>query len=206
MKKTINTLLILALTLLFVSCTKTPFKEEKPLANSELVYVYVLDSGNENDAFKIPYYEIKINSKPVEGKIYPYEFLKYNLDSESVTIEAVRNQIEKKALKVDLTKGKAHYLKITSHGSGFANFDFEVVSKEKALQEIKSTKYAIPEEGEVLDILVTKEKLEKQQQSKQVNVSQTKAQKIKDAHALKQDGIITDQEFEKLKAEIINAN
>jgi hypothetical protein len=34
----------------------------------------------------------------------------------------------------------------------------------------------------------------------------SKLEKIKEAHNLKKDGIITQQEFEKLKAEIINAN
>jgi hypothetical protein len=208
MKKIINSLLILAISLLFVSCTKTPFKEETPLTNSALVYVYVVEGEIDNDAFKIPYYEVKINEKFVEGKIYPHEFLKYNLDADSVTIEVVRNDIEKKGVKLDLKRGESHFLRVKNNGSGFAKFDFEVVPRSQALSEIKETKYAKYEDAGVLDILITKDDVKKGEAkaSHPSGEVKSKTQKIKEAHALKEDGIITDQEFQKLKAEILDAD
>lgn len=206
MKKISIYLLLLIMSLVFVGCTKTPFVEEKPLDGASLVYVYVMPDNSINDTDRVSYFEVEIDGHLMEDKIYPQEYLKYNLKASSVDVSIFRNQIEKKSLKLSLTKGETYYLKVTSVDNSFGKFDFELVPKVQALKEIKLTRYAVPKEGKPLDILITKEKIEKEQQAKQINVSKTKAEKIKEAHQLKEEGIITQQEFEKLKAEIINAN
>ncbi|WP_373071263.1 SHOCT domain-containing protein [Sulfurimonas sp.] len=206
MKKTSILFISFIISIIFIGCTKTPYKAEEPLKGASLVYVYVVTGNNINDTDRIPYYEVEIDGHLMEDKVYPQEFLKYNLKTNKVEISAIRSQLEKQTLNLNLIQGKTYYLRVTSYDEGFGKFDFELVPDIQALKEIKNTRYAIPEEGKPLDILITKEKLEKEEEKKQPVVSKSKTEKIRDAHKLKEDGIITQQEFEKLKAEIINAD
>lgn len=206
MKKTSIFLVTLLISMILTGCTKTPFKKEEPLKGSALVYVYVMAGNSINDTDKVSYYEVEINGHLMEDKIYPEEFLKYNLSSNQVEISVLRNQIEKKSIQLNITKGKTYYLRAMSQDDGFGKFEFELIPNVQALKEIKQTRYAIPEEGKPLDILVTKEKVEEEAKKEQLTASKSKTEKIKEAHDLKKDGIITQQEFEKLKAEIINAD
>lgn len=203
MKKAFSSLVILFTSLLIISCSKTPFKIESPATNSALVYIYVMSDSSINDTDRIPYYEIKINGKNMEGKIYPYEYLKYNLNADHVRISVARNDIEKKDINLKLERGNRYYLRIISYSDEFGKYKFEQVLEYEALKEIKDTKYAKYEDSNMLDILVD-DKKDTKTISTQKNSS--KIQKIKDAHKLKEDGIITDQEFQKLKAEILDAN
>jgi hypothetical protein len=204
MIKSIIFSILTVISLFFLACAKTPFKKEDPLENTALVYLYVVAGSGINDMDRIPYYEVQINGKNTEGKVYPQEYLKYNLAADSVEISVARDVIEKKSIKLSLTRGEIYYLRVKSYSDGFAKYDFEVVAEKEALKEIKDTKYAIYENAEDLDILVKEESVKDKQKPAQVNKS--KVEKIKDAYKLKEDGIITLEEFEKLKAEIINAD
>jgi hypothetical protein len=203
MKKSIILALLISTSLFFTACTKTPFKKEQPLKGTALVYVYVMADNGINDTDRIPYYEVKINKKSTDGKIYPQEHLKYNLDADNVTISVVRNDVEKRTIDLNLKRGEIYYLRVVGFSDRFLGYNYEQIEPEIALQEIKDTVYAIREDSEALDILVTKESEAKA--SHQTESKKSKTQQIKDAHQLKQDGIINEAEFLKLKTEILDA-
>jgi len=206
MKKNIIFSIFISISLLFVACSKTPFKKEEPLKGAALVYIYVTPGNSINEIDRIPYYEVRINGKNTEGKIYPHEFLKYNLDADSVEISVARDVLEKKSLTINLTRGETYYLRVKSYADGFAKFDFELVPSEKALQEIKDTKYAVYENAETLGILVKEDVKKENKEVKENSAEKSKTDKIKEAFELKKEGIITEDEFKKLKAEILDAD
>jgi len=200
MKKTLNLFIILITSIFIISCSKTPFKEEEPLDGTALVYVYVMPDEGINDTNRIPYYEVEINNRYTEGKLYPYEFLKYSLDADKVKISVVRNQIEKQTLNLDIKRGNRYFLKVMSYSDDLLRYKFELVPEKQALKEIIETKYAKYEENNTPSILV-----DEKDKPKTVVVTKSKTQKIKEAYELKKDGIITDEEFQNLKAEILDA-
>ena len=69
MKNLFTTLTILSLTLLLAGCSKTPFKEQEPLQNAALVYVYVLMDDGVNDTERNPYYKVGFNGQNVKEGI-----------------------------------------------------------------------------------------------------------------------------------------
>ena len=206
MKKNIILAILISISLFFTACSKTPFKKEEPLKGTALVYVYVMADNGINDTDRIPYYEVKINKKSTDGKIYPQEHLKYNLDADNVTISVVRNDVEKRTIDLNLKRGEIYYLRVVGFSDRFLGYNYEQIEPEIALQEIKDTAYAIREESEVLDILVTKDSETTKVKASHLGKSQkSKTQQIKDAYQLKQAGVINEAEFLKLKTEILDA-
>lgn len=188
----IYTLLIIST--IFTSCTKIPFVAKQAPADKALVYIYVAAPEGVDDSVNYPKYTIKQDAKFLETDIGDLEYIVLELDPTKTKFTAIRAEIEMQDLALELKAGNVYYLRIRSYSDEFAQFDFEPLQSIIALEEIKQAKNAISQKE--LD----------EKESQQVQISQTKAQKIRDAHQLKVEGILTQKEFEKLKAEILDAN
>lgn len=198
MKKTSFYLTMIIFTTLFIGCSKTPFKEQEPLNNSALVYIYVMPDNGINDTNRIPFYEVELNGIYTDGKMYPYEYLKFNIAKKDVEISVKRNKIEKKNLKLSLIHGKTYYLRVQSFSDTFNSYKYELVESKEALKEIINTKYALYDvKDSEPDILV-------KEVEKVTPISKT--DELRKAHQLKVDGLINEAEYQKLKAEILDAN
>ena len=175
---------------MFISCSKTPFKVQETLENKALVYIYVKTPEGLNDSNRYPKYSIKIDGKYVDGEIDHEEYIALNLDSADIKISAIRATIEVQSLKINLKAGSTYYLRIKSFSDDFAKFNFEELPKNIAFEEILSTQNVTPKEEEKVQVIQTL----------------SKSDEIQKAYDLKEKGILSNEEFEKLKADILNAN
>ncbi len=201
--KTIKTLL-LSLTLLLISgCgSKVPYKTQEPLKNAALVYIYVTDTNNFTDNLETSIYQIRINGKKIKQKISHNEYMPLDLKADEVTISTTRTQIEERSLTLHLEAGKIYYLRVkTDMDDG--GFEFEEVKKSIGMQEIVKTTLA----GATLEDKDAKltELMESKKSDAGKKESFSKIDEIKKAHELKEQGIISNEEFEALKKEILNA-
>jgi hypothetical protein len=199
--------ILLFFTLTFISCSKTPFVEEKPLDGTSLVYVYVMPDQSINDTYRYPTYKIFVNGQSLKGDVESLEFMKINLKPQKINLKVSRAGIEFKDLTVDFKAGNTYYFRIQSLSDDFGKYEFKQVDKNIAIEELYKTYSALDDKKtEVLkSVVVSDEQDEEINDSKPLD-SKSKTDKIKEAHQLKEDGVITEQEFEKLKAEIINAD
>lgn len=175
---------------MFISCAKTPFKAQETLENKALVYIYVKTPEGLNDSNRYPQYSIKIDGKYIDGDISHEEYITLDLDPADIEISAIRATIEAQSLKLNLKAGSTYYLRIKSFSDDFAEFNFEELPKSIALEEIKVTKNVTPKEEEKVEAIQTL----------------SMPDEIEKAYELKEKGILNNQEFEKLKADILNAN
>lgn len=199
MKNQFKIVTFVLISLLFVSCAKIPFKEVEPLKSTSLINVYVVNnvSASANEADANHCYKIAINGKNLEECAQTDEFLQYNgLLSEDIILSATRADIEKQTLKLNLKEGETYYLRIKSFSNSFNKFEFVQVKKTLALNEIKDMTQANPPEKENASLELFKE-------SKKESKNLSKSDEIKKAHQLKVDGLLTQEEYNKLKAEIL---
>ncbi len=201
--KTIKTLL-LSLTLLLISgCgSKVPYKSQEALKNAALVYIYVTDTNNFTDSLATSIYQVRINGKKIKQKIAHNEYMPLDLKADEVSISTTRTQIEERSLTLKLEAGKIYYLRVKTDVDD-GGFEFEEVKKSVGMQEIVKTTLAgatLEDEDAKLTELV---KTDKTHEVKKESFSKT--DEIKKAHNLKEQGIISNEEFEALKKEILNA-
>ena len=192
------TLLFLAIT--FTSCSKTPFAEQNPESDKALVYVYVAEDDSINETYRKPSYKITINGIRSKDSIGIGEYIVFNLKPISLIATATRSDIEIQKLNLELEAGKAYFLRVRSFSDDFGKFKFELVDNKTALNEIKDTTLAteVDKKEEFINSIGQDDDTPKKSSE---NIS--KIDEIKKAHMLKKDGIITDEEFNKLKAEIL---
>ena len=197
MKNLIKLVISTLVLVLFASCGKIAFKEVEPLKSTSLIYVYVVDSASSSETNANHCYKIAINGKNLEECAQIDEFLQYNgLLSEEIMMSATRADIEKQILKLDLKEGETYYMRINSFSDSFNKFEFVQVQKSLALKELKDMTQANPPEKKSGSSELFKEAEEK---SKKIS----KPDEIKKAHKLKVEGLLSEEEYNKLKAEIL---
>ena len=196
MNKIFLQLTLLLFTVTFAACSKMPFKEQTPLLDSALVYIYVSEDESINETYINPSYEITLNSEKIKDSIKINEYISFHLKPQNLTATATRSDIESQDLELQLEAGKAYFLRVRSFSDDFGKFKFVVVDNNMALNEIKDAALAteIEKKEEFINSLI------KQEDS---NKNPSKTDEIKKAYKLKTDGVITDEEFKKLKAEIL---
>ena len=196
MNKLFFQLILLLLTITFTACSKTPFKEQKLQADSALVYIYVAEDDSINDTYRNSAYKINLNGIRANDSIGISEYMPYKLNSDNLIVTATRGDIETQKLKLQLEAGKAYFLRVRSFSDDFGKFKFEVVDKAVALNEIRNATLAakIDKKEEFINSLMQKE---------ETNKSLSKMDEIQKAYKLKKDGVITEEEFKKLKADIL---
>jgi len=230
MKKSLIASAILAISLLFSACgTKVPFKVSKPLDNSAIVYVYVVDGVSSGEDSGHSEYNILINGKRYLERIESGEYMLFNLKANPTLISAVKSQIIEEDIKLNLKAGDINYLRITDNTDS-GEFGFEQISPSQARKEIAKTGLAgssLENPKNIITELVgmnddeTKESkptmseaqidaiIEKKLSSKGISTnapastSSSKLDKIKEAYEMKKQGILSDDEFKALKADIL---
>jgi len=192
-------IILFLIPMLFLACSKTPFKENKPLLNSSLVYIYVEENSNFNDTIIDPCYEIRLDSTKIDGCIKSENFIELNnLESKKIIITAIRNDIEKKELIIDLDKGETYFYKISTGSDKFNDFNINRVEKKLALQEIsKMNFFNAPKKNKNFLEVISTTTISK------IENPISKTDEINKAYKLKVDGLITEKEYQKLKTEIL---
>ena len=226
--KITNIFLLLTLSLFITACgNKVPFKVQEPLENAALVYVYVAQNVGTEESSGGSDYSIRINNKRYLERIKGGEFISFNLKPQPMTISATRAQIEEKVLNLDLKSGQIYYLKVSDNLEG-GKFGFEMVSNAQGSKEIAKTGLAgssVESPENIITEFVTGSKAAKEEdmmvQQKPVSVQVTsqpvvyaqpivksqpsaKIDDIQKAYKLKEQGILSDSEFQTLKTEILS--
>ncbi len=196
--KSFKIILLLTIFSFITACgAKVPFVKKEPLENASLVYIYLLNNVSSDDDIASTYYNIKINDKLVEGRLRSSEYMVFDLKPHTATFSVVREALENKSLTIDLKQGCVYYLRVKD---ALDNNEFELVqmSNEIGLEEIKKTGLS----GSVSineDEIIT-QKIDRVDTTQN---SSSRLDKIKEAYKMKADGILTEDEYEKFKAEIL---
>jgi len=201
MNKIIKTLITITITLSFIGCAdKVPFKEQSPMANSTLVYVYANKSVQNEEETTVGKYALQIDRVAIGTTLVEGEYTAINLKSKKeVQISATRSALITKDIFLHTKTDAIYFIRINTLAGG--TFELETVDKNIGLKEIKKTTLSGATLEEQIDSYIVEDK-----EPLKVKKSETsKTQKIKEAYQLKKDGIITGLEFDKLKAEIIDA-
>ena len=206
MKKTF----LLLITLIFIhGCTNQPFVEVKPLDGNSVVYIYVSTSNSMNEITRDPCYDFKIEGRDVTGCASSNKYMELNnIKPQKLTFSAIRNDIEKNTLTLNIEANKSYFLRVTNISDRFNQFEFEKVDEKLALQEIRYMNIANPKESSEDRTYLNYFDKNTQEDKSDAKTThpESKIDKIKEAHALKEQGILTTEEFDKLKSEILNAN
>lgn len=214
MKKILILSSLLSVVVMFSACSsKSPYKEQKPLEEAALVYVYVVSQSGVAENYKDHAYKIKVNGKSVEGLVKTDEYMALDLKPGNVEVSATRADIETQSVKLDLKAGDIHYLKVKSFSDAFAKFDLikeqSVVAKKEIAKTVDATsKNIIEKEIEGVTVFADKKApvvetaVPVQLSAPQVPTSKT--DELEKAYKLKEKGIISEEEFKTLKSQIIS--
>ena len=198
MKTTLKILTILFITLFIGGCgTRIPFTEKTISKENALVYIYVSNDLGTNESISDSYYKIKINSKNLKQKIRMNEYMAFEMKPNNTTISVIRAAIEEKTIVLDLKSGNIYYIRLDTNLDNDA-FSLTQIDSKIASKEIQKTGLAgsiAVDENEIISEVVDSEK------NKIKNLS--KSDEIKKAYKLKTDGILSEKEYSKLKAEIL---
>jgi len=204
--KILKTLTLLTILLLISACgNKLAFKQQKALENGSLVYIYVPIRINSSEDTSTGDYMIRINNKQYKRRIEQGEYITLKLKSNPTKISATKMEIQEQVLDLNLEASQIYYLKITDDMSD-GNFMFEKVSTEKGLKEIKKTGLAGSNEESPENIITEFFDSEDDNISvvnKKEAKTTSKTKELQDAAELKEKGLLTDEEFKTLKAEIL---
>jgi hypothetical protein len=200
--KSIKLVLLAAVLLFVVGCAdKKPFAKQEPLENAGLVYLYVVPDG----AFESnPNYKVRINGKRVEGRVKKGEYTVFNLKpTNSLKITVVKREIEEKSVTLDIIAGQINYIKVkgsSSEGLTVVHVPNSVGSKEIVKMGLAGS--VIDESvNEAIEELIPEKK---KAPLVQAAPSASKVEQIEKAHALKEKGILSEEEYKKLKTEILS--
>ncbi len=199
MKKIILILTVAFLSIILTACAdRTPFKEQEALKDTALVYVYIAKTVSTDDDFHDAPLSIKIDDKTIIPKIMQNEYVAYNLKPRSVTISAIKGAVLSQEIKLDLKPSKVYYLRV-KNSSNSDSFTFEKMNQVVGLQEIAKTTVAgsnfIFKDNDKVEGLV--------ETTPDNKATRTKADEIQRLYDMKEKGILSQEEFETLKAKVI---
>jgi len=217
--------------LLVTACgTKVPFKTKAPLENAALVYVYQIENIGSDENTNETYFNIRIDNKLVEQRIVAGEYMVFDMKPLDISISATKGQVEEKKLDISLKSGKIYYFRIIDNLDG-GQFSFEQVEPSIAIKEIAKTGLAgsmVEDESNIItefinpkedkkEAVVTKQSqpqpttttpviapapvVTKTAPTKRATAS--KLDEIKEAYNMKKDGVISDEEFQTIKSQIL---
>ncbi|MDD3060921.1 MAG: SHOCT domain-containing protein, partial [Sulfurimonas sp.] len=175
--------------------------------NAALVYVYVVPEEGINMTTRVSYYKVGINGKKAEGGLKVGEYKAYNLKPGMVSISAFRGDLEEQKIDMELASGKTYYLKVKSFSDDFAKFEIKRVNANVAYEELSNTTLAgeyVKESNIISEFITPKEEAAAMVAAPQVVYTKSKTEELQNAAALKAQGILTEAEFNKLKAEILS--
>ena len=203
MNKTIKYIIFLSLPILFLSCSKVPFQKQNIANDSALVYVYIEQDDGINDTSRNSNYKIGINGIKTLGTLSYGEYKYYRLRPEKLTINAYRADIEEQSIALELNASKTYFLCIKSFSDDFARFNITSVSPKVGYEALKDTSLAgeyKKTEVEISKYLIEDKAVEKTK----ARPLKSKTDELMNAAKLKEQGLLTNEEFNTLKAEILN--
>ena len=198
MKKLLQLTITIITAIFIIGCaSKLPFKEQLPLKDSALVYVYVKQVVLSEDGSAIAKFKLMVDDKLIDIILDENEYTPIDLKPQKVDISATKDALITKKVTLDLSSGNVYYLRVTpTEGS---DFNFEAINTLVAQEEIKKT---LLHGSSIEDNNAVVLKVKKVEEV----VIKSKIQQIKEANQLKIDGILTQKEFERLKSDILDAN
>ena len=133
------------------------------------------------------------------------EYKFYRLKPKSMTINAYRADIEEQSVELTLSAGKTYYLRIKSFSDDFGKFDITRVNSRVAYKALNETSLAGEYETTqaIVSDLIIEDKPEAAVTTTTVIHSKSKTDELLSAAKLKEQGLLTDEEFNKLKSEIL---
>lgn len=199
MKKIFIFIFTLVVSLMFSACAdRTPFKEKDTISNNSVVYVYMLNDIGDDENLNDKPFSIFVNGKRVTDKIISGEYVAYELKPTKVTISALRGEIESKEIEIDLKPKNSYYLKIKTELDN-DDFSFTQMSEQVGKTEILKTGLAGSNR------IFKDEKPEEVVSTADANIQKpSKADEIQRLYDMKEKGILTQEEFETLKAKVIS--
>ncbi len=194
--------LSLALLLLTACGSKIPFTKQEPLPNSALVYVYLPPSISDDENTNESDYNIRFNGRQVMERISSNEYMAFNVKPERVEVSVVKKQIEEKSVSLDLKVGQTYYLKIADKLDG-DSFEFVRMNKRDAYPELMKTGLAgssVENEDNIINVFTDDPK---EEESVVVAPTSSKMDEIQKAYDMKEKGLLSEDEFNSLKSEIL---
>ena len=204
MNKTIKHIIFLSLPILFLSCSKVAFQKQNIANDSALVYVYVEQDDGINDTSRNSNYKIGINGIKTLGTLSYGEYKYYRLRPEKLTINAYRADIEEQSITLELNASKTYFLCIKSFSDDFARFNITSVSPKVGYEALKDTSLA--GEYKKTELKISKYLIDETPEAKETKPesSKSKTDELMNAVKLKKEGLLTDEEFNTLKADILS--
>lgn len=197
-----NLLLLFSLLLLSACADKVPFKEKQPLEDSSLVYIYILDAVGSDDSVLDGKYAIRIDKKRIKQKIDQGEYMVFDMKPSALTISATKKEILEKTMSLDLKAGRIYYLKIVDAMDG-DEFEFVEIDNAIAIKEIAKTGLSGSSKEDVITQIIKKDdETPPLDAQKQDEISKT--DEIQKAYDMKEKGIISEEEFQTLKNNILD--
>jgi len=200
MKKIILIITVAFLGIILTACAdRTPFKEQEVLKNKALVYVYVVKTVSTDDSSYDEPYSIKIDDKPITPKIMQSEYIAYDLQPIKIKFSAIKGAAVSKDIELDLKPQDVYYLRVKGSQED-ESFSFEVVQSKTALKEIAKTgvagsNFIFENEDKPEGVIETT--------PKQIE-PKSSADEIQRLYDMKEKGILSQEEFDTLKAKVIN--
>ncbi len=202
MKKLLTILTLVIVGVFFSACGKVPFEKQKPRSESALVYVYLAMDSGVNDTNRMPSYVVGINGKNTKGSIEYGTYKYYHLKPGFITVSATRSDIEKQEIKLNLEAGNTYFLQIKSFSDDFAKFEIIQVDSKEAYPELQNTTLAdtFKKSENIISELISSSSDEPSFSTAQ---STSKMDEIQKAYDMKEKGMLSEEEFKALKAEIL---
>ncbi|OQX59957.1 MAG: hypothetical protein B5M52_01650 [Helicobacteraceae bacterium 4484_230] len=196
------------LTLFYTGCAPRPeYKPSVQKSNRTLLYVYCLEAVKSSDYG----YEIRVNDMTEPLILRDNGYLVFELDSKDISISAqnsddIAGVVDRDTIVLkNVKKGKSYYVKaIISEGE---KVDLVAVDSLKAQKEIKNTVLYDQEENTYHLFVNDTDKVSGpaviESDTASSSVAGSDAQEIEKLYELKEKGVISDDEFRRLKKKII---
>jgi len=194
MKKILMSLLLIST--LFVGCAKQPFQEKKPEPKAALVYTYVVEDDGVNDTDRNPCYKVHLGEEYTNDCMNVGEYMAFDVKPGNVDFNIARANIEIQTVSFNLVAGETKYLRIQSFSDDFAKFNVVDTEPSDALNELKHTVLV----GSYVKKDIGPSKLIAPKEDSRVV---SKSDELEKAYKLKEKGILSEDEFNKLKSEIL---
>ena len=187
---------LLLISTLFVGCAKQPFQEKKPEPKAALVYTYVVEDDGVNDTDRNPCYKVHLGEEYTNDCMNVGEYMAFDVKPGNVDFNIARANIEIQTVSFNLVAGETKYLRIQSFSDDFAKFNVVDTEPSDALNELKHTVLV----GSYVKKDIGPSKLIAPKEDSRVV---SKSDELEKAYKLKEKGILSEDEFNKLKSEIL---
>jgi hypothetical protein len=184
----------------FGCAKKLPFKEEEPIKNTSLVYIYALKNvSSDENLNEDSTYVIKIDDKKINQRLAIDEYMKFDIKPGKVKFSALKDGIFERSVKFDAKPNKIYFIKLEQKNDMFS---LSLQNKQEALPLISKTHLSNAIDVEEKDMVTKVLDTDEGQKSNESSFDK-KLKKIKEAYEMKQQGIITEKEYQKIKRDIL---